>query len=224
MTSTIETTKRALFDCLERIKRAAKHRTLTAEFEERLEEHLEELRKESEGNRRRVVELLKTSSVFGLMANSRYRRLEAMTKERDQLQERLHAVDRAYVVLDQANKVAGEELRKAQAQASQDREDTIRVVKVADAMTDKVRQFESGELYQKLQRELRDTRQDVKNAETFSEGLYNELVDAKELIVRQREKIGELFMEREGKQAISSGRRNFMQHMGHVLDRFNAQT
>lgn len=217
MTSTIETTKRALFDCLERIKRAAKHRTLTAEFEERLEEHLEELRKDFE----RKESLMKS---YSQRIREHVDMRRELLKERDEIQGRLHAVDRAYVVLDQANKVAGEELRKAQEQARQDREDTIRAVKVADAMTDKVRQFESGELYQKLQRELRDTRQDVKNAETFSEGLYNELVDAKELIVRQREKIGELFMEREGKQAISPGRRNFMQHMGHVLDRFNAQT
>lgn len=210
MTSTIETTKRALFDCLERIKRAAKHRVLTAEFEERLEEHLEELRKAIENQKANALNWEKFA-------------VEAQT-QRDQLQDRLHAVDRAYVVLDQANKVAGEELRKAQAQASQDREDTIRAVKVADAMTEKVRQFESGELYQKLQRELRDTRQDVKNAETFSEGLYNELVDAKELIVRQREKIGELFMAREGKQSISPGSLNLARHMSHVLSRFNAQT
>lgn len=224
MTNAIETTKRALFDCLERIKRAAKHRTLTAEFEERLEEHLEELRKDSSANQARIGELYSSRQQWHDIAVDRLANLSVMTDERDQLQDRLHAVDRAYVVLDQANKVAGEELRKAQEQASQDREDTIRAVKVADAMTDKVRQFESGELYQKIQRELRDTRQDVKNAETFSEGLYNELVDAKELIVRQREKIGELFMEREGKPAISPGRRNFAHHMGHVLDRFNAQT
>jgi replicative superfamily II helicase len=224
MTNVIEQTKRALYDCLDRIKRAAKHRVLTAEFEERLEEHLEELRKEAAACQARIGELYSSRQQWKDIAADRLDKLSSMTEERDQMQQRLHAVDHAHYNLDQANKVVGEELRKAQEQASQDRDDTIRAVKVADAMLEKVRQFESGELYQKLQRELRDTRQDVKNAEAFSEGLYNELVDAKELIVRQREKIGELFMEREGKQAISPGRRNFAKHMGHVLDRCNAQT
>ncbi|MEG0064724.1 MAG: hypothetical protein RR740_08995 [Pseudomonas sp.] len=44
MTSMIETTRRAMYHCLDRMRRAGKHRKLTAEFEERLEEHLEELK------------------------------------------------------------------------------------------------------------------------------------------------------------------------------------
>lgn len=46
MTNEIEKTKRELYGCLDRIRRAGKHRALTAEFEERLEEHLEGLRLE----------------------------------------------------------------------------------------------------------------------------------------------------------------------------------
>lgn len=47
MTTETEMTRRALYGCLDRIRRAAKHRVLTAEFEERLEEHLEALRKDA---------------------------------------------------------------------------------------------------------------------------------------------------------------------------------
>ena len=51
MTNKTETTKHALFTCLERLKRQAKPKSVPAvkiaELEERLEEYLEELRKDS---------------------------------------------------------------------------------------------------------------------------------------------------------------------------------
>lgn len=43
MTSTIETTCRALYECINRIRKAGKHRKLTAELQERLGEHLYQL-------------------------------------------------------------------------------------------------------------------------------------------------------------------------------------
>lgn len=46
MSNKFEITKRAMYECLDRIRRAAKHRVLTDEFEGKLEEHLEVLRKE----------------------------------------------------------------------------------------------------------------------------------------------------------------------------------
>lgn len=51
MTNTTETTKHALFTCLERLKRQVKPKSVgavtVAELEERLEEYLEDLRKDS---------------------------------------------------------------------------------------------------------------------------------------------------------------------------------
>lgn len=162
MTSTIETTKRALFDCLERIKRAAKHRTLTAEFEERLEEHLEELRKANSH----------ALSIVG----------ESLIQERDELQARLHAVDRAYVVLDQANKVAGEEFNQSQTNVRHWREE-------CGKLQARIKTFESGELYQKLQKEARQHLNDCREAEKLSDDLGEHLRDAQKVIGHQEQLI-----------------------------------
>ena len=175
MTSTIETTKRALFDCLERIKRAAKHRTLTAEFEERLEEHLEELRKDFE----RKESLMESYSqrIREHVDMGRERR-----KELDEIQGRLHAVDRAYVVLDQANKVVGEELRQSQTNVRHWKEE-------CGKLHARIKTFESGELYQKIQKEARQHLDDCREAEKLSDDLDDRLRDAQKVIAHQEQLI-----------------------------------
>lgn len=187
MTNAIETTKRALFDCLERIKRAAKHRALTAEFEERLEEHLEELRKAFEfevrcknSAKERIQELVDFRS--------------SLLQERDDIQSRLHAVDRAYVVLDQANKVAGEEFNQSQTNVRHWREE-------CGKLQARIKAFESGEPYQKLQKEARQHLNDCREAKKLSDDLDERLRDAQkvighqeQLIIGQRLAIADLYL------------------------------
>lgn len=94
-TNEIEKTKRALYGCLDRIRRAGKHRKLTAEFEERLEEHLEVLRLHENNLSRNCLAHLETAG--------------QMRQERDQIQQRLHAIDHAYLEQSQRN---GEQARQ----------------------------------------------------------------------------------------------------------------
>lgn len=155
MTNAIEQTKRALYACLDKVRRAAKHRVLTAELEERLEEYLEELRIDRvrlTENRRDDLE----------------RKLAAMTEDRDQILQRLHAIDHAYneqskaenplaaqfevqvkTILCQektienlksANKAAGEELMRVQAIARQQLDDVRSAEKLSDELSDKLTQ------------------------------------------------------------------------------------
>jgi len=91
MTEKTETTRRAMYAQLDRIRRAAKHRTLTLAFEESLEAHLEALREQS-------------SETFG----------ERMLEERNALQGRMHALDAAYAKNQEALGVAGDEIRRLQ--------------------------------------------------------------------------------------------------------------
>lgn len=136
MTTEIENTKRALYDCLDRVRRAGKHRVLTAEFEERMEEHFEELRAA------RVEFTAKSDREIQSLAS----RLASMTEERDQIQQRLHAVDHAHFEqsrrtgemarqierLEDLNRIAGEELIRAQGVARQYLDDC----RIAEKMTD----------------------------------------------------------------------------------------
>ena len=91
MTKNTETTRRALYECLDRIRRAGKHRKLTLEFEERLEEHLEAI----------------TPKLMMAFADE-------LIAERNGLQARLHAIDTAYAKSQEALGVAGEEVRRLQ--------------------------------------------------------------------------------------------------------------
>lgn len=88
MSKNIETTRRALYECLDRIRRAGKHRKLTLEFEGLLEEHLEAI----------------TPKLMMMFADE-------LLAERNGLQARLHAVDTAYAKSQESLGVAGDEIR-----------------------------------------------------------------------------------------------------------------
>lgn len=125
----IEKTKRALYGCLDRIRRAGKHRKLTAELEERLEENFEELRVarvEFTGKSDREIQSLAS-------------RLASMTEERDQIQQRLHAIDHAYNEQQKAMSIAGEELIRVQAMARQYLDDCRSAEKLSDELDEKLR-------------------------------------------------------------------------------------
>lgn len=138
MTTEIEKTKRALYGCLDRIRRAGKHRRLTAEFEERLEEHLEETRKLTERLRGYGQKYLSDAS--------------SMREERDGIQGRLHAVDHAYFEqsqrngeqakqiekLEELNRIAGEELIRAQGMVREYGEDCRSAEKLSDDLSEKL--------------------------------------------------------------------------------------
>lgn len=89
MTEKTETTRRAMYALLDRIRRAAKHRKMTLEFEDSLEAHLEALREQS-------------SETFG----------ESMLEERNALQGRMHALDAAYAKSQETLGIAGEKIRE----------------------------------------------------------------------------------------------------------------
>lgn len=135
----IEKTKRALYGCLDRIRRAGKHRKLTDEFEERLEEHLEVLRQHENNLSRNCLAHLETAG--------------QMRQERDQIQQRLHAVDHAHFEqsrrtgemarqierLEDLNRIAGEELIRAQGVARQYLDDCRSAEKHSDEFSEKLR-------------------------------------------------------------------------------------
>lgn len=146
MTTEIEKTKRALYECLDRIRRAGKHRVLTAEFEERMEEYLEELR-------------LSRVQFTESRQNDLERRLAAKIEECDQVQQRLHAIDHAYNEqskefdharsnmaelaihvgnLETANRVSGEELIRVQGIARQYLDDCRSAEKLSDEFSEKL--------------------------------------------------------------------------------------
>lgn len=141
--SEIEMTRRALYGCLDRIRRAGKHRVLTAEFEERLEEHLEVLRQHENNLIRNCLSHLETAG--------------QMRQERDQIQDRLHAVDRSYFEqsqrngdqakqiekLEELNRIAGEELIRVQRIARQHLDDCVSAEKFSDDFSEKLRDAQS---------------------------------------------------------------------------------
>lgn len=145
----IEKTKRALYGCLDRIRRAGKHRKLTAEFEERLEEYLEALR----------LDRVKFTEVRN---GDLERRLASMIEERDQIQVRLHAIDYAYCEqsnrteamartienLQEANRIAGEELIRVQGIARQHLDDCRDAEKLSDDLSDKLRDAQAVIVWQ----------------------------------------------------------------------------
>lgn len=175
MTNDIENTKRELYGCLDRIRRAAKHRALTAQFEERLEEHLEALRKELD---------------FQAGHTSK------MREKNDEIQQRLHAVDHAYNQqslvmvgqskeidrLKEAARVAGEELRQCQTNVRHWREE-------AGKLNSKITAFESDDIFQKAQREARQYLADCRSAEKLSDDLSEKLTNATTVIGQQEQLI-----------------------------------
>lgn len=125
MTTEIEKTKRALYGCLDRIRRAGKHRKLTAEFEERLEEHLEALRQEAG----REYQLRRSAMQ---RIEEHVEKFSKLLEERDQIQQRLHAIDHAYNEQQKAIGIAGEELIRVQGIARQHLDDVSHATKQID--------------------------------------------------------------------------------------------
>lgn len=139
MTTEIEKTRAAMADCLDRVKRAGKHRVLTAELIERVNDHLEALN----DARIQFTEHRK---------DDLQSRLEKMTEERDQIQGRLHAIDHAYheqslrsgeqakeiSSLYELNRIAGDELIRAQRIARENLEDVRRAEKNSDDLHEKL--------------------------------------------------------------------------------------
>lgn len=159
MTNEIEKTKRELYGCLDRIRRAGKHRVLTAEFEERLEEHLESLRKDASASHARIGELYSEVQQWKDIADVRQSSVERdqndlmkLRQANTEIQERLHSVDRAYFEqsqrngdqarqiekLEELNRIAGEELIRAQGMARQYGEDCRSAEKLSDELHEKL--------------------------------------------------------------------------------------
>lgn len=196
MTNAIEQTKREMYTDLKRFESMVGSTHLFKTFQDSLEAHLEELRKE-------FVDLTsKTSCAVGvgsgtgqLFVYGSYdavkamqgividgedarRRLAEMTQDRDDCQKRMQALDHAHFNLDQANKVAGEELQRCQTNLRHWRDE-------AGKLDARVRSFESGDIHQKY---LRD-RQDLMEAEKLSDSLDERLRDAQAVIGHQEQLI-----------------------------------
>lgn len=179
MTNEIETTKLALYGCLDRIRRAGKHRKLTAEFEERLEEHLEEFRKLTERLRGYGQKYLSD--------------LTSMREERDQIQQRLHAIDHAYNEQQKAMGIAGEELIRVQGVARQYLDDCRSAEKHSDEFSEKLRDAQSlighqeqlivgqrlaiADLYMGLVKPRRRTLAQIKAKECFHSSVTKNVCD-----------------------------------------------
>ncbi len=139
MTNAIEQAKQSMYKWLEAAKKTAhcsEHSISMKWMEECLEAYLEELRLDHEAlhvtarERFDSIQLLERANQELQLKNDAQRqiieaaggtndlqyRLAAMTKERDEIQGRLHAVDHAYSVQQQATGVAGGELRAMQDQ------------------------------------------------------------------------------------------------------------
>ena len=103
MTDTIELTKREMYEALAVIKyRNSKDwriNTSFEKFESALEAHFDELRKD----------LNFACSALDVETARRAK----LVQERDDIQLRLHAIDHAYFVQSEANRIAGDELRQA---------------------------------------------------------------------------------------------------------------
>jgi chromosome segregation ATPase len=119
MTNIVETTRRAMYQCLDRIRRAAKHRKLTLEFEGCLEAHLEALRQEQ------------TLSFA-----------EQMRAERDDLQARLASVDAAHAKSEETLRLAGEEIRRLHVELADWKKDANDSDDKVEQLSVKVRELE----------------------------------------------------------------------------------
>lgn len=175
MTNEIEKTKRGMYDMLEAMRKAKKHPTMLRAFEEALEEHLEALRKELD---------------FQAGHTSK------MREKNDEIQQRLHAVDHAYLEqsqlvgaqakeidrLKEAALVAGEELRQCQTNVRHWREE-------AGKLNSKIKAFESDEISQKANREARQYLDDCRSAEKLSDDLSEKLTNATTVIGQQEQLI-----------------------------------
>lgn len=227
MTNEIEATKRLLFHCLDRIRRAGKHRVLTAEFEERLEEHLEALRKDASASQARIGELYSEVQQWKDIAEVRQESVERdqndlmkMRQANTEIQERLHAVDRAFfeqsrLLMAQAQEI--DRLKVAAQVAGECIQDTQTVNRSYQIEIKSLNQQLQArdETIGKLRAEGRQHLDDCRSAEKHSDDFSEKLLDAQavighqeQLIVGQRLAIAELHMVvRSAKSAVATLKR-----------------
>lgn len=143
MTTEIENTRHQMYTDLKRFQSMVGSTHLFKTFQDSLEAHLEELRKANCG----LVEgFAQQHADIGV-------RLANMTEERDQIQQRLHAVDHAHFEqsrrtgemarqierLEDLNRIAGEELIRAQGVARQYLDDCRSAEKHSDRFSEQLR-------------------------------------------------------------------------------------
>lgn len=133
MTNAIEQTKREMYTDLKRFESMVGPTHLFKTFQDSLEAHLEELRKDSAASQARIGELYSEVQQWKDIAALRLTNLSAMTQDRDDCQKRMQAIDHAYceqsnLVTNQAREIdvlkcgaqaAGEELIRVQGIARQ---------------------------------------------------------------------------------------------------------
>jgi chromosome segregation ATPase len=169
MTNAIEQTKRQMYTDLKRFEHMVGSTHLFKTFQDSLEAHLEEQRKE-------------LCRAFGALGR--------MTQERDDIQGRLHAVDHKCFAQDQALKLAGEELRECQTNLRHWRDE-------GGKLHARIRAFESGEIHQQYLRDRQDLMDAEKLSDSLDEKLRDAqsvIAHQEQLIVGQRLAIAELYM------------------------------
>lgn len=140
MTTEIEKTKRQMYADLKRFESMVGSTHLFKNFQDSLEDHLEALRLD----RVQFTEARRDDVAV---------RLATMTEERDQIQQRLHAVDHAYSEqskltaaqtkeierLNELNRIAGQELIRVQGVARQHLDDCVSAERHSDRFSEQLR-------------------------------------------------------------------------------------
>lgn len=149
MTNATEQTRITMYDAFTAMKAGGRwliKKENCEAFESAMEAHLEALRLELDRwklSDKKTGEMILFKQGEAQREREQHqeteRRLHLMTQDRDDCQKRMQAVDHAHFNLDQANKVAGEELRKAQEQARRDRQDCIEAEKLSDSLDERLR-------------------------------------------------------------------------------------
>lgn len=125
MTSMIEQTRRSLYECVSRIRKAGKHRKLTAELQDLLGEHLYHLENHNKSLDARLGEALGRVEIYGDAHGHQVKlTLEACRRER--------------VLFDELH-----ETRRKLAAAETYKQDCIDAERAADRMSEKIMQHES---------------------------------------------------------------------------------
>lgn len=128
MTTEIEKTNRQMYADLKRFESMVGSTHLFKNLQDSLEAHLEELRKANSGLAEMFVKEKADVEV----------RLANMTEERNQIQQRLHAIDHAYNEQQKAIGIAGEELIRVQGIARQHLDDCRSAEKMTDDLYEKL--------------------------------------------------------------------------------------
>lgn len=216
----IENTRRQMYVDLKRFETMVGSTHLFKTLEDSLEAHLEELRKAMKAREDVGQAFSESLGRVVIERDSLIQRLSDMTEERDQIQQRLHAIDHAYCEqsnlagaqtreierLNELNRIAGEELIRVQGIARQHLDDVSHASSVIGANRAEINSL-------RLQLEARDQtisdlrkkygrdREDVMSAEKMSDELSEKLLNANSviaqkelLIVGQRLVIADLYM------------------------------